>query len=256
MLIRSTLLPRLALTLFALAALVGTGCAPKDPYLGLSPEKRIVASTRDALGGSTAYDAARILKFDFVEKISGRETARRNHDWDRKTDAYSIQWRDSESGVTYKVQLNPRKGPDTGVALTTGGRIIREDAERLAISRQAYGYFINDMQWLLAPYRTHDRATVTYVGREVDPRGALSERFDVTWAAGISPFSSHKVWVDPVTKRWDVWAVTTESGTELLYTWEDWRQAGPGMFSLAHRQLNGEHSFTIEKLRADPGMDQ
>lgn len=242
--------------LIALATCVcmNGGCA-KDPYLGLDPQQKILAQSRDAAGGVGAFEACRFIVFDFVEKRDGREVTRRIHDWDRRTGVYSIQWRDAARNETYKVQFNTNDGYERGVALTAGGRVLRDEAERLAVCRLANDYFRHDMHWLLGHYRMAIRSTINGPVEEASPLGQPAMRLDVTWETGLTPHDEYRIWIDPTSHRAVAWSFPEGIDKHATFTWEDWQQVGPGHFSLKHRELDGDHEYLIERLRVetDPG---
>jgi hypothetical protein len=236
-----------------LAICLFSGCA-KDPFAGMSPTQRVVAESMVPLGGQIAEDQAAILRFDFVEKIGGRESSRRIHDWDRNRGSARVRWRDTESGVTYDVNFNTKRKTsyDQWTALKEGGRVIRDKEELNEVCGKADKYFIHDMHWIFAPYRLNSKkANITKVAREVDPRGSLSQAVTVSYPEGTTPYSEYKVFIDPALHKWEAWTITADESIKLSYTWEGWKKSGPLMVSTLHKQIGGDHTISIEKLNVE-----
>ena len=118
-----------------------------------------------ALGGEGAWEKARQLRFDFLVEREGTRAAEFQHVWDRYTGDYRLMGRD-KSGAPYAVYFNVNTR--AGAAYVNGRAVEGEEKDKLL--ETAYGRFINDTYWLLAPWKVFDpgvsrdfSGTATYV---------------------------------------------------------------------------------------------
>ena len=132
---------------------------------------RVARELIASLGGEAAWDKARQLRFDFAVEREGKRAAEFRHLWDRYTGDYRLHGTD-KSGAPYVVYFNVNSRE--GTALVNGRPVEGEEKKKLL--ETAYGRFINDTYWLLAPWKVFDPGVVReYAGEKTGPEGVLCD---------------------------------------------------------------------------------
>ncbi len=138
---------------------------------------RVAHELVTALGGETAWQKARQLRFDFVVEREGTRVAEVHHLWDRYTGDYRLLGAD-KSGAPYAVYFNVNTRD--GSAFVNGRQVEGEEKKKLL--ETAYGRFINDTYWLLAPWKVFDPGVHRdYDGEKTGPDGALCDVIRLTF---------------------------------------------------------------------------
>ena len=132
----------------------------------------------NALGGDDGWSHARYLRYDFVVERDGKKLVTRAHYWDRWTGRYRVDARDKTGPTTVYFDVNTKKGD----AFADGARIADAARAKAAVD-DAYEAYINDMYWLLAPYKVFDPG-VTLV--------AAGEDKNATCSSSASPTSGSR----------------------------------------------------------------
>ena len=138
--------------------------------LPLAADEKADAVARElvtSLGGTAAWEKARQLRFDFVVESEGKRVAEFHHVWDRYTGDYRLLGTD-KSGAPYAVYFNVNTREGTAFV---NGRPVAGD-EKAKLLETAYGRFINDGYWLLAPWKVFDPGVNrVYDGEKPGPDG-------------------------------------------------------------------------------------
>jgi hypothetical protein len=202
---------------------------------GVSPEARpIVDRLARALGGPTALAECPTLSFGFT--YSSRDTVRssRRHWWDRTSGRYRIEGR-GRDGLSFVLLFNVQsKEGDAWI----GGRKLEGD-ERATWLERAYALFINDSYWLLMPYKLEDPGVNVAADGEAVVNGRPCDRLRVTFDnVGLTPGDTYWAYIDRESHRMIRWGfilerdrAASETPTEALYDWPDWRSAGALLLS-------------------------
>ncbi|MEO8431649.1 MAG: hypothetical protein ABI592_09085 [Acidobacteriota bacterium] len=206
-----------------------------SPALAQTPDARADAVARElvaSLGGEGAWEKSRQLRFDFVVAREGQPMARFSHVWDRYTGDYRLSGTD-KTGAPYTVyfNVNTREG-----RVFVNGRPA-EGETRDALLKSAYGRFINDSYWLLAPWKVFDPGVRrTYDGEKPCPDGGgmcdvLKLSFD---NVGMTPRDVYWLWITRDGRRMVQWQYLLNGAEEEPTTalWKDWQKFGGMMLSV------------------------
>ena len=204
--------------LFAVAFLVllGLGCssssdsptrpapAPTDT-LTLDTKADSVAARLLEAHGANAFASAPYLRFNFaVESPKGTQVVAR-HLWNRSTGEYRVEWSEGTDS-SYVAIVNVREvtnGVPTGNAYLNGSQLDGTSAQ--AAREEAYGRFINDTYWLLAPLKTFDPG----VNRRYLPDSSTAEHdvLHLTFGeVGLTPGDEYCLYVSSEPGALDRWA--------------------------------------------------
>lgn len=205
--------------------------------------------------GADAFASAPYLRFNFaVETPKGTRVVAR-HFWDRTSGDYRVEWTGGEDS-TYVALINVRNvenGEPEGTAYLNGSQLDGEMAKE--IRQEAYGRFINDSYWLLAPLKTFDSG----VNRTYLPDSSTAEH-DVLHLSfgdvGLTPGDEYWLYVSKETDRLDRWAFHLESMDEesppSAFNWTNYTslQAPDGTVELARRKeaIGGKHAILTNEL--------
>ena len=184
-----------------------------------------------ALGGETAWEKARQFRFDFVVAREGQPMARFSHVWDRYTGDYRLTGTD-KTGAPYVVffNVNTREGR----AFVNGRPAEGEAAD--AQLKNAYGRFINDTYWLLAPWKVFDPGVHrSYGGEKPCPDGGVCDVLKLSFEnVGMTPKDVYWLWITRDGRRMVQWQYLLNGAEEEPTTalWKDWQKFGGMLLSL------------------------
>jgi hypothetical protein len=206
-------------SLFLLGAVDGR--AASDPRAVAAAQ-----SLQDALGGPSAWEKARFFRFDFVVMSEGKKVASFSHWWDRYDGRYRVEGV-GKDGVAWQAyfNVNTRKGE----FFKNGART--EGSERDAGLERAYGRFINDTYWLLAPWKTLDPGVdLEYAGEVLDSEGRACEEIKLSFeGVGLTPKDIYWMDIDRKTHRMNQWKYVLNGANEpqTVAVWKEWGTFGP-----------------------------
>ncbi len=169
--------------------------------------------------GGENWSKVKTLKFTFVVEQDGQQLANAEHHWDIAAGTDRVKW----------------KGRDVTVNLATPA----EDEE----GKAAYGRWVNDSYWLLAPLKVLDPGVkLTYEGpKESD--GMQCETLRLAFAqVGLTPGDQYVLYIDPVTKLVRAWDYIPKAEGAMHGTWKRYETFG-GL------QLAMEHDFGGKIIR-------
>jgi hypothetical protein len=218
----------------------GSATAPTDT-LELDTKADSVAHRLMQAHGADAWASAPYLRFNFaVETPEGTRVIGR-HLWDRTTGDYRVEWR-SGPDSNYVALVNVRgvtDGTPAGTAYLNGRELTGTAAEEAR--RQAYGRFINDTYWLLAPLKVFDDG----VNRRYLPDSSTAQHdvLHLTFGdVGLTPDDEYWLYISKETGRLDRWAFRlqgmSEDASPRRFRWTDpvTLQAPEGSVTLATRK--------------------
>ncbi len=216
------------------------GPAPTDT-LTLETKADSVAYRLMEAHGVDAFASAPYLRFNFAfESPKGSRVIGR-HFWDRTTGDYRVEWRDGADS-TYVALVNVREVEEEtpeGAVYLNGEELDGKAAEEAR--KQAYGRFVNDTYWLLAPMKVFDPG----VNREylADSSTAKHDVLHLTFDdVGRTPGDEYWLYVSKKTGQLDRWAYHLQSMDEDAsprpYDWtnETTLQTPSGSVTLARRK--------------------
>jgi hypothetical protein len=204
-----------------------------------------------ALGGEAAWDKAREFHFDFVVENDGKVVARRSHAWDRYTGDYRLSGTD-KSGAPYAVYFNVNT--KQGKAFVNGKPVEGEEAEKLV--KGAYGGFINDTYWLLAPWKIFDPGVhLTYDGEKACPGGGTCDVLKLSFEnVGLTPKDVYWLWVTRDGRQMVRWQYVLKGADEPPTTvaWKNWQKFG-GMAISTEKTMEGKpFAIRFENVSVSP----
>jgi len=236
-----------ALSLLCLVAPVRA--AERDPKAD-AIGKELIAS----LGGEQAWNKARQLRFDFVVDRDGKTVARFSHVWDRYTGDYRVSGTD-KSGAPFVVLFNVNT--KQGKAFLNGKPAAGEDEERLL--KSAYGRFINDSYWLLAPWKIFDPGVnLAYGGEKPCPGGGTCDILKLSFEdVGLTPKDVYWLWVTRDGHHMVQWQYVLNGAQEEPTTvlWKDWKSFD-GMSLSVDKEMVGKNAvIRFENVSVSPNRD-
>lgn len=205
--------------------------------------------------GADALASAPYLRFNFaVETPEGTQVIGR-HFWDRTTGDYRVEWNEGPDS-SYVALVNVRgvtDGVPSGEAYLNGTQ-LEGDAARAARD-EAYGRFINDTYWLLAPVKTFDSGVNR--GYLPDSSTATHDVLHLSFGdVGLTPGDEYWLYVSKETGRLDRWAFHLQSMPDdappQAFDWTGYTtlQAPDGPVELSTRKeaVGGDNALLTNQL--------
>lgn len=172
-----------------------------------------------AVGGPDAWSRVRYIRFDFGRAADSSRTVFRSHLWDRFTGDYRVE-RDVEGGREVVLfNVNTQEG-----SAYVDGQAVAADTLSAYVSR-AYGAYINDTYWLLAPIKLLDPG----VSRSYVPDSSNADHAVIKTTydnVGLTPGDQFWFWIDRESRMLDMWGYILQGRTDRPITkwrWEDYR---------------------------------
>lgn len=207
-----------------------------------------------AMGGEAAFEKARLFQFDFVVVREGKEAARLRHVWDRYTGDYRLTGT-NKAGAPYTVYFNVNT--KEGKAFINDRPV--EGEERDALLKTAYGRFINDTYWLLAPWKIFDPGVnLAYDGEKTGPDGALCDVLKLSFDnVGLTPKDVYWIWVTRDGRRMVQWQYVLGGAQEEPTTalWKDWRSFGGILLSLEKPMVGRPATIRFGQVSVSPSRE-
>jgi hypothetical protein len=207
-----------------------------------------------ALGGESAWEKARQLTFDFVVEREGNRVVEFRHVWDRYTGDYRVTGTE-KSGAPFAVYFNVNTRE--GVAFSNGRPVEGDEKKRLL--EMAYGRFINDTYWLLAPWKIFDPGVHRdYDGEKPGPDGAACDVLRLSFDnVGLTPKDLYWMWITRDGRRMVQWQYVLGGAQEEPTTalWEDWRTFGGIALSLEKPQVGRPVKIRFENVAVSSTRD-
>jgi hypothetical protein len=178
-----------------------------------------------AMGGESGWQHARYFRFDFTVVRDGKKVASFSHFWDRWNGRYRVEGEDAH-GVPWKAffNVNTREGD-----YYVNGAKTEGDARAKGLEN-AYGRFINDTYWLLAPWKIFDPGVnLAYVGAVKDSAGHDCDELKLSFDnVGLTPKDVYWMDVDRTSHLLDQWKFVLNGGNDAptVVSWKDWRKIG------------------------------
>ncbi len=165
-----------------------------------------------AMGGQDAWNSAHFLRFDFKVSKGGKEVASRSHLWDKRTGRYRLDDTTKQgSPRTALMNLANREG-----SVYVGGKKL-EGADSAKGLKEAYGSYINDVYWLMMPWKWLDGGVhLKYLGQQKG-YDVVELTFD---HVGLTPGDMYHAFVSPKTHMMEHWEYTLQSGDKGSWDWQ------------------------------------
>ena len=176
-----------------------------------------------AMGGEEAWQETRFIRFNFF--------GFRTHHWDRATGRHRLEGKTKE-GDAYVVlhDVDTREG----TVVVNGEEVEGED--KAAWLERAYGAWINDVYWLVMPYKMMDSGVNLAYDGEEEIDGATFDKIKLTFeGVGLTPGDTYWAYVNRETglmERWAYFLQDYEKDREPTHwQWLDWDRYGKVMLS-------------------------
>jgi hypothetical protein len=207
-----------------------------------------------ALGGMPAWEKSRQFQFDFVVAKEGKAVARFSHVWDRYTGDYRLKGVD-KAGAPYVVYFNVNT--KDGKAFVNGAAVpAEENAKRL---ESAYGRFINDTYWLLAPWKIFDPGVnLTYDGEKPCPDGGTCDILKLSFDnVGLTPKDVYWLWITRDGRHMVQWQYVLGGAAEAPTTvaWKDWTNMNGMLLSMDKPIQSEPFEIRFENVAVSPSRD-
>lgn len=211
--------PKTAATLFVLLVSAVARAVERDAKAD-SVGKELIA----ALGGEKAWQEARQFEFSFVVEREGKRIATFSHLWDRYTGDYRLMGTD-RSGAPFVVYFNVNT--KAGRAFVNGKSV--EGEAREALLKTAYGRFINDTYWLVAPWKIFDPGVhLTYDGEKSCPDGGVCDVLKLSFEenVGLTPKDVYWLWLTRDGRQMVQWQYVLNGAEDQPTTapWKNWQK--------------------------------
>ena len=234
----------LALTIPALAS-----AAERDARAD-SVGKELIA----AMGGMPAWEKARQFRFEFVVLKEGQPVARFAHVWDRYTGDYRLSGTD-KTGAPYTVLFNVNT--KAGTAFVNGRPA--EPEKQSALLENAYGRFINDSYWLLAPWKIFDPGVrLAYDGEKPCPGGGVCDVLKLSFEnVGLTPKDVYWMWITREGRHMVQWQYVLGGAADPPTTaaWKDWRTMGGLALSMDKPMSREPFEIRFDNVSVSPARD-
>lgn len=209
-----------------------------------------------ALGGEKAWERARQFQFDFVVERDGKRIASFSHVWDRYTGDYRLTGTD-KAGAPFAVYFNVNT--KEGKAFVNGR--LAEGEARDALVKNAYGRFINDTYWLLAPWKIFDPGVrLTYDGEKPCPAGGTCDVMKLSFEGnvGLTPKDIYWLWITREGRQMVQWQylLNGAEGEPTTASWKDWQKFAGISLSL-EKPISGRPAvIRFEKVSVSRSRDE
>jgi hypothetical protein len=207
-----------------------------------------------ALGGQSAWDKARQFRFDFVVMREGQPIARFSHVWDRYTGDYRVSGTD-KTGAPFTVFFNVNT--KAGQAYVNGKPLEGEAND--AMLKNAYGRFINDTYWLLAPWKIFDPGVhLAYDGEKPCPGGGTCDVLRLSFEnVGLTPKDKYWLWITRDGRKMVQWQYLLNGSTEEPTTaqWKEWQNVGGIALSMDKPIAGKPAEIKFENVSVTPTRD-
>ena len=194
----------------------------------------VAKRTMTAMGGESAWNDTRFVRFEFNVASDGNVQRGRTHLWDKWTGRYRYESQ-TDDGKSQIVLFNvdEKKGRSyVDGALTTA----KEEADKILDS--AHGAFINDTYWLAMPWKWLDPGvSLEYAGEE-EKRGETCDVVKLSFEnVGRTPGDTYLGYVSKESGLMVHWSYKLQS--DRTGAW-DWDYVDAGGIKLAQNHTNDE----------------
>jgi hypothetical protein len=169
--------------------------------------------------GGENWGKVKEMHFTFIVEGDGKQLASVQHEWNVPAQTDHVKWKDKDLTVN-----------------------VAKPAEDEA-SKAAYGRWVNDGYWLIAPLKLLDPGVkLAYEGSK-DMDGVQCETLHVSFEqVGLTPGDQYLLYIDPKTKLIRSWDYMPKADTMMHGSWDKYETFG-GL------TLATEHNFGGKMIR-------
>jgi len=210
----------------------------------------------ESSGGRKTWQNSRYLKFAFAPQRDGKTVSSRTHLWDRYTGDYRYEAKTSTNqNLLVLFNVGSLKGSSY-----LDGKILPDSLNVKEIKR-AYGHFINDSYWLLAPLKLEDEGVNVTLKDSEDIEGTKMNVLHLTFGkVGLTPGDQYWLFVDSLSGQVKRWKFLLQSKQEGDFRWTDYKDLGGGLklstFKQSLKQEGGGIKFPIASVLTTVDREQ
>ncbi len=208
-----------------------------DPE-GSDPEAiRVADDVIDASGGAQAWDSLKVLKFNFF--------GRRWLLWDKEHEKVRIENVSNDTKLILDLKTR------TGKVYKDGKEWTEQDTLNKYLE-SAYKMWVNDVYWLVAPFKFKDGGVhLKYLKEDTTALGIESDVIELTFdSVGVTPENKYHIWVgknSSLVAQWAYYKNKTDSTAMFVNPWDGYVRYGNLFISSdrgSGRQFSGIKSLT------------
>ena len=179
----------------------------------------------------------------------------RSHYWDRWKGRYRVDGVDEGAPYSVYFDVNTRAG-----SAYVGGKKVDDAAKQKKWLDDAYGAFINDSYWLLAPFKVFDPGvTLSDAGQDKGPNGEACDVLKVTFGnVGLTPKDMYWLYVDRASHLLVEWkyVLKGEDKPPTAFAWSDWKKVGSIRLASMRKGLTKPNVIRFENLKVSADVDE
>ena len=171
--------------------------------------------------GGENWAKVKEVNFTFAVEDAGKALFSAQHKWNVAARTDDVNWTD-------------KQGKDHNVTVNLATPAQDEEA------KAAYGRWVNDSYWLLAPLKIRDAGVKVQSNGTKDLNGANCETLQLSFEkVGLTPTDQYVFYIDPQTKLPRAWDYMPSSGKGMQATWEKFQNFG-GLNLATEHNFNGK----------------
>lgn len=171
--------------------------------------------------GGENWSKVKQLRFTFVVEADGKAVSTAKHNWNVVAGTDEVEWKDKHATVDLN---NPPQEGD---------------------GKAAYGRWVNDSYWLLAPLKIRDKGVTVTAEESKEINGVSCQVLHLSFGTvGLTPTDQYRFYVDPTTKLMRAWDYIPKEGQGLQASWESYKMFGGLTLATEHKFNNKVIRFT------------
>ena len=188
-----------------------------------------------AMGGEDAWQKAHFVRFDFKVNVGGKAVVDRSHLWDKQTGRYRLEdkTKDGKARVTL-MNLATQKGD-----VYIDGKKL-DTAASVPALKGAYATYINDVYWLMMPWKWMDQGVHL---KSMGQKTRAGQAYDVVELSfdhvGLTPGDRYHAFVSPKSHMMEHWEYTLQGGDKGSWDWQ-YTETGGVKLASNHKTDDGK----------------
>ncbi len=203
----------------------------------------VIQKVWDGAGGKKTWEDSRYLTFTFAPQRDGKTLIKRTHLWDRYTGNYRFEGTTAANeSLLVLFNVNTRKGKSF-----INGEPLADSLNNVQVTK-AYGYYINDAYWLIAPLKLQDPGVNVNLEDEEDVDGTLCPVLHLTFNnVGLTSGDQYWLYVNPENGQIKRWKFLLEGQKEPgIFNWTDYKDLGGGLnLATTKQNVNQNQAITF-----------